>query len=354
MNTSTLLKDRFAEIRKDCLFASAHQPDVRNKLGLRRIAVTGGTGFLGTWIAETIAALNDEYDLGISLDLYARNIGEWEKKYTHLSNRLDVRLYSQDVRSPFQFQSNTHFVIHAAGVPNNRVHASEPLRVIETTVAGVKNVLDAAYQQDDLVRFINVSSGLVSGVPNQPGPLAETNFYPIPSGQLHLVYLDAKRSAESIAAAYRSQYRLPVSTVRPFTFVGPYQELDRPWAINSFMGDVLRGQDIRIHGDGTVRRSYLYGSDAAWWILVALIKGIDAGVYNLGSGTPISHIQLAELLCKKITPPPGIVINTTPSNHSHQDDLFPSLTHTENSLDVKETCPLEHAINKTLRWFLSE
>lgn len=353
LNKSTQSMDCFSELRQDCLNACAHQPDVRSKLSLKHIAVTGGTGFLGTWIAEMIASMNDEYDLRISLDIYARSTVEWEKKWPHLSSRPDIRLYSQDVRSPFQFQSDTNFVIHAAGVPNNRVHASDPLRVMQTTIGGINNALDAASQLDNLSRFINVSSGLVSGVSNRTGALSETDYFAIPSGHLHLVYVDAKRSAESMAAIYRSQFRMPISTIRPFTFTGPYQSLDRPWAINSFLGDAIIGRDIRIHGDGSVRRSYLYGSDAAWWILSALINGEDGGVYNIGSEQVVKHIELAELISKKSLKSLPIALNLTPSKQGLSDEFYPNLAHTYKSLGVHQTCSLDELIDKTWRWFSS-
>lgn len=343
--------DRFLELRQDCLNACAHQPDVRSKLSLKHIAMTGGTGFLGTWIAEMIAALNDEYGLKIILDLYARNTIEWAKKWPHLSSRIDIRLHSQDVRSPFHFQSDVNYVIHAAGVPNNRVHASDPLRVLQTTIDGINNALESASQLDNLSRFINVSSGLVTGAPNRLGNLSETDYFPIPSGQLHLVYVDAKRSAESLAAIYRSQFRMPISTIRPFTFIGPYQSLDRPWAINSFLGDVLMGRDIRIHGDGSARRSYLYGSDAAWWTLAALVNGGNGDIYNMGSSEVISHMELAQLICKKMAPKSGIAINTAPTKQGERDELCPSINHTQNTLGVVQTCCLEQAIDKSWRWF---
>jgi nucleoside-diphosphate-sugar epimerase len=345
--------DLFSELYQDCLKACANQLNVHSKLSLKRIAITGGTGFLGTWIAEMISALNDEYELKITLDLYARNTAEWEMKYPHLSSRKDIRLYSQDVRSPFQFQSDTNFVIHAAGVPNNRVHASDPLRVFHTTVDGIKNALEAASQLDNLYRFLNVSSGLVGGKAVRLGGLSEMDYFPIPSGQLHLVYVDAKRSAESIAAIYRSQFRMPISTIRPFTFAGPYQSLDRPWAINSFLGDALMGRDIRIHGDGSARRSYLYGSDAAWWALVALVNGADGAVYNVGSPAVISHAELAQLISKKMTLNFGIATNTIPNRQGQRDELYPNVEHIQSDLGVIQTCSLEHAIDKTWRWFSS-
>jgi nucleoside-diphosphate-sugar epimerase len=346
-----MLIDRFSEIRQDCLQACVAQPEVRSKLGFQHIAVTGGTGFLGTWIAEMVAALNDEHRLGITLDLYARNVNDWAQKYPHLSQRGDIRLKSQDVRSPFEFARNTNFVVHAAGIPNNRVHSSDPLRVQQTTILGLNNALDAATQLDNLSRFLNVSSCLVSGTPNRPGALTETDYFPIPCGQLHTVYVEAKRAAENLAAIYRSQFRMPVSTIRPFTFAGPYQELDRPWALNTFLRDVLTGNDIRIHGDGNARRSYLYGSDAAWWTLAALVNGTDGATYNVGSPTVVTHLELVKLIGERVSPKARVVLNTAPSKQGRQDDLFPNVTATQKSLGVTETCSLEQTIDKTWRWY---
>jgi nucleoside-diphosphate-sugar epimerase len=346
-----MITDRFAEIRKDCLIACAAQPEVRNAFSLQHIAVTGGTGFLGSWIAETVAALNDEYRLGITLDLYARNIHDWAKKYPHLAGRSDIQLKSQDVRSPFEFARNTNFVVHAAGLPNNRVHSSDPLRVFQTTVSGINNALEAASQLDNLTRFVNVSSCLVVGQPNRPGQLTETDYFPMPCGQLHTVYAEAKRAAENLAAIYRSQFRMPISTIRPFTFAGPYQELDRPWALNNFLRDALTGSDIRIHGDGSARRSYLYGSDAAWWTLATLINGEDGATYNIGSAHVVTHEELVKVIGGHIKTNPRVAINTAQLKQSKQDDLYPDTAETLKHLGVNQTCTLENAIGKTLRWF---
>ena len=266
------------KVRSDCMLAIGDDQEVQQSLKNKRIAVTGGTGFLGTWIAECITALNDERGLNISLDLYARNIVEWKKIHPQLSGRKDIHLVAQDIRSPFQFNPQTNFVIHAAGIPSSRIHASDPLRIAQTTVEGIDNVLDAATKLPDLIRFINISSCLVAGRPIQSGSMSENESYPIQAGQLSNVYADSKRMAETIATIYRSQHRLPISTLRPFTFIGPYQKIDCPWAINNFLNDVLSGQSIRISGNASACRSYLYGSDAAWWVLVSLVRAADGGI----------------------------------------------------------------------------
>ena len=341
----------FTEIRQDCLLACDGQAELHRALALKHIVVTGGTGFLGSWISETVAALNDEYQLGITLHLYARSVREWAQSYPHLATRSDIRLHVQDVRSQFEFPRNTHFVVHAAGIPNNRIHASDPLRVHQTTLQGLNNALEAATKLDALVRFLNVSSCLVSGKPDRAGALSETAYFPVPCDQLHAVYLEAKRAAESLAAVYRSQFRMPVSTIRPFTFAGPYPELDRPWAINNFMRDVLTGSDIRIHGDGSATRSYLYGSDAAWWTLAALARGTDGATYNVGSPQPVSHLALAQLICDRAASSSQVVLNTAPSNSIYVDELYPNTTRTQTSLGVAPTCNLESTVDKTWRWY---
>lgn len=340
-----------SQLQKDCLDAASGSSEIRAGLVGQRIAVTGGTGFLGSWIAEMVAALNDEYKLGITLDLYSRNAVDWAKANQRLATRGDIHVVTQDVRSPFAFHSATSYVIHAAGIPDNRVHASDPLRVFQTTVQGMAHALEAAAQLPDLKRLVNLSSSLVNGTPDRTGPIAESDFFAAPAGQLHGVYRDAKRGAESLCAAYRSQFRLPISTIRPFTFVGPYQELDRPWAINSFMRDMLSGSEIRMHNDGSARRSYLYGSDAAWWTLAALVKGVDGQVYNMGSADPVSHLELIRLIEKAARREAKTVFSEAKPEVSKPDDLYPELSHSHRSLGVRQNCSLEQAISKTYRWY---
>lgn len=346
-----MMNGQFSEFRGDCLLAASARGDMREQLKNQHIAVTGGTGFLGSWIAETIATMNDEYDLGISLSLYARHVTDWSKKYPHLASRSDIRMVSQDVRSPFSFDARTTYVVHAAGIPDNRVHASDPLRVHQTIIYGMNHALEAASQLSNLKRLINVSSCLVNGTPNRAGALKESDCFPIQAGELHTVYREAKRAAESLCSVFRSQFRLSVTTVRPFTFVGPYQELDRPWAINNFMLDAIHGESIRIHGDGSARRSYLYGSDAAWWTLAALVNGGDGQVYNLGSDRPIAHVELAKMISDLMSSKSQSVIEKPVTIQKPPDDLYPDASNIQKMLGVMQTCTLEQAINKTFRWY---
>jgi len=338
-------------IRSDCLYSLGNSTEALEGLYNGRIGITGGTGFLGSWIAEVVGALNDQYDMRITLDLYARNINQWRCLYPHLSDRKDVRLLTQDVRSAFQFKEDTNFIIHAAGMPSNRMHSSDPLRVYQTSVEGIKNALEAAVSLNKLARFLNVSSCLVNGKSDLISPLREADSFAFPAGHLHSIYADAKRSSESIASIYRNQFRLPLTTVRPFTFMGPYQQLEAPWALNAFINDAMKADAIRIHGDGGVIRSYMYGSDAAIRLLTLLVRGEDGSIYNLGGATPITHFDLAKLVSKISPLKPRIELNTDSQGHTRSDCLYPDLENINKVVGFKPVHSIEHAIERSFEWF---
>ncbi|MBQ4771623.1 NAD-dependent epimerase/dehydratase family protein [Pectobacterium versatile] len=339
-----------SSIRSDCLLACSGSEEVKKTLAAKHISMTGGTGFLGTWIAEMVSALNDEYHSDITLDLYANNVQEWARRVPHLASRSDINVHSQDVRSPFEFSKATNYVIHAAGIPNTRVHSSDPLRVYETSVAGTANCLEAATKLDSLIRIVNVSSCLVNGQPDRSGATVEDDVFTQHAGELHSVYAEAKRASEMLATIYRNQHRLPISTVRPFTLAGPYHELDLPWAINNFMRDALNGSTVRIHGDGNARRSYLYGSDAAWWVLATLAKGRDGDIYNLGSASPISHIELVKLVGKLLGKSLNIELNTNPTKSNRVDDLYPDTQFISKKLGVAENFNINDILERMYTW----
>jgi nucleoside-diphosphate-sugar epimerase len=337
-------------IRQDCLDSLKLQPDLVKRLAHHRIAVIGGTGFIGTWIAETVAAINDETDAKVRLDVLGRSVNAWAVANPHLASRSDIQIKAVDVRSTFELPRDVTLVLFAAGVADPRIHASEPFQVHETALFGISNALIATSRLELLHRFVNISSGLVVGETAHRNPLKEVEIGPLDFTRVHNAYAESRRFTESLVSAYTSQYRIPVSTARAFTFVGPFQALDAPWALNNFMRDALSGQDIRLHGDGSTRRSYLYGSDAAAWLLRMLIEGVDNAVYNLGGAIPVSHAKLAELVAERTIPRPRLVIKSQLSASGRGHDFFPDLQFVQTKLDLRQAFETEQSIDRTLQW----
>ncbi|HSI48421.1 MAG TPA: NAD(P)-dependent oxidoreductase [Ideonella sp.] len=344
-----MLDELQQSLRNDCLVSLGGLGDLSKRLTGHRIAVVGGTGFVGAWLAEAVAALNKDLGSQVRIDLLGRSAAAWLEAHPHLNHDF-VSAQTMDVRSPFELARDTTLVLFAAGHADPRMHASDPRQVFETSVHGVGHALAAAARLELLQRFVNISSGLVlGGVPGDRA-LNESAIGALDFTRLHNVYAEARRSAESLTTAYASQYRIPVSTARAFTFIGPYQALDAPWALNNFMRDALSGNNIRIHGDGATRRGYLYGSDAAAWLLKLLLDGRDGEAYNLGGEEPISHSDVASLVASLIASAPEQVHKSRPGASGRNHDFFPDLAHTMATLGVRQTVGVKAAIEKSLHW----
>lgn len=337
-------------LRQDCLASLRLQPALTNRLANQRIAVVGGTGFIGTWIAETIAALNDQSSAQALVDLYGRSAVSWATAYPHLSMRDDVNVKFVDVRSSFELEPDTTLVLFAAGVADPRIHAFDPFRVHETALRGMAHVLGASARLELLQRFVNLSSGLVLGSQTQGSALKESDIGILDFTRVHNIYAESRRAAESLVNLYASQYRIPVSTARAFTFLGPYQHINAPWAANNFIQDALSGNDIRLHGDGGTRRTYLYGSDAAVWLLKILVDGVDGEIYNVGGARPITHAAVAELVVSLTVPPPKVIFKSNQTADIRRHDFFPDLGNVKLKLELAQAFEVEDAVERTMVW----
>ena len=311
-------------LQEDCARSAGEDVPALASMRNTRLLITGGTGFAGSWLAEMIAFLNDRYSCGIKVTLLAPHALTFWERAPHLASRADVTLIESDVRNLSSLPPDTDWIIHGAGSPDRRTHFSSPVRTMETIVHGTQAVLEAATRLTPLQRVLCLSSGLIYGPQHaKDAASSQSGFAALDCNSPANVYAESKRAAEMVTAAYRSQFGLPVLNARLFTFVGPYQLLDRPWAINNFMSDALRGGPIRVQGNGDTVRSYMYGSDLAWWLLRLLAGGSSGAAYNVGSPDGISLRELAVKIAERSSSRPGIELNTLPAGHGVATQWLP-------------------------------
>lgn len=338
--------------RQDCLRVLNGREKALEQLRQSQLVVIGGTGFVGTWIAEMVAALNDEFQFGVKLSLISRSTDQFASRLPHLANRADIQLIKSDVRQLGLFPMDADWVIHAAANPDVRAHATNPLDTASVIVDGTMSVMRTAERLGRLKKLLYLSSGLVSSAqPASVSGLTE-NAQGAPAPDASFMYPNAKRFAETICSAARAQSRIPVLVARPFSFIGPYQSLETPWAQTTFLTDALRGKSIRVLGDGQVIRSYLYGSDAAYWFLKILTAGQSGDVVNVGSPIGITLQDLAKEVAKNFDPSPEIMFNTAPRSLGRSMQLLPNTNHAKNEYELSEFTPLDEAIQLTVRWHL--
>jgi nucleoside-diphosphate-sugar epimerase len=314
------------------------------------LTVTGGTGFVGSWLTEAVAYLNDVHGFGTEVVLFARGVAAFEEQRPHLASRPDVRVVAADVRHLVELPKATGWLVHAAANPDTRFHASNPIETMVVIAEGTAAVLRAADRCSDLRLVLNLSSGLVLGP--QPLDLEGLPEDQAPTGPViaaHAAYAEAKRYAETLCLAVRSQARQPIANVRPFAFVGPYQAMATPWALNSFITDALNGGPIRVLGSGRTVRSYLYGADAATWLLRMLVDGEAGRTYNLGSPEAVELKDLASLVAACFERPPDVLFNTQPGAPAPESRLVPDVRVAARlGLDVR--IGLRDAVARTVEW----
>ncbi len=315
------------------------------------ILITGGTGFMGTWLTEIITFINDNYNFNTHLFLLSTRAGLFREKAPHIAFRPDITLIERDVRNLTDISNEVSWIIHAAASPDSRVHASDPLRTIQVIVDGTDSVLEYATRLPDIKKILNISSGQIYGT--QPWDLQgipENFIGGLDCSALNSAYPESKRIAETICSVYRNQQRLPIVNARPFAFIGPYQGLDRPWAINNFIRDSLLGGPIRILGDGQTVRSYMYPSDMAWWILNILVHGTAGMNYNVGSPESITLQELAEKIAVRVPKPPKIIRGISDDKSLKSTRFVPNVDLAKKSLGLKITTDLDTAIKRTILW----
>lgn len=309
-----------------------------------RLFITGGTGFWGKWLLESIAVANDRLDAKVSATLLSREPERFAREMPRLASRPEFAWLRGDAAS-FGFPDG-HFdhVIHLATASAAEVGAGGTAPIIHT-LAGTARTLDFA-QHCGAQRFLLASSGAVYG--RQP-----PEFSHIPESyagapvlrEPQSAYGEVKRMSELMCAMTPG---IECIIARGFAFVGPYLPLTDKFAVGGFIRDALAGGPIRIGGDGTPVRSYLYAADLAIWLLTLLVKGKPSEAYNVGSDETIQISRLAASIARTIGAT-NIETAHVPTNDPPQR-YVPSIAKAGSELGLAVHVPLAAALSRTIEW----
>lgn len=314
-----------------------------------RVFLTGGTGFFGCWLLETLLWANDRSGLGASVVVLTRNGDAFKKRAPHLASHPAVTLHHGDVRT-FDFPADAFsHVVHAAVDATPPVTQAHRLRVFDTIVEGTRRALEFA-RRSGAGRFLLTSTGAVYG--RQPAELwhvAEEYVGSPDCANACLAGAEAKRAAEMLCAVYADGPLQP-TIARCFAFVGPYLPLDAHLAAGNFIRDGLRGGPIRVAGDGTPFRSYLYASDLTAWLWTILLRGEPLRPYNVGSEAAVSIAELARAVARRFNPQPEVRIARAAATDADDDRYVPRTARVRTELGVTMTVDLEEALARTVDW----
>lgn len=317
----------------------------------KSVYISGGSGFVGKWLIEAINYLNQHHNFNVHVTALSRTIRQQGHLHPQVFNKKHIDLIETDIKGLTTINRDVSYVVHLAASPDNRDHSSDPVKVMNDIFVGTNKALDASTRLDKLTNFLHFSSGLVNGpMPFALDQLQEGNYLGLNCATTNTVYAEAKRSAETLAQGYRSLYKLPLTVLRPFAFIGPYQSIERPWAINNFIRDSLNAQPIRILGDEQTVRSYMYPSEMAYWSLLALANPQSGSVFNLGSSDGKNLRTIAQIVEKNFNNKNGIV-TTSLQNTGLLTKFVPSTEKFESMYKVKRKLTTEQAIERAVQWY---
>ncbi len=315
-----------------------------------RIFLTGGTGFFGHWLLESMLYANREMDLGLSLTVLTRDAERYRRSALHSADDRAVTLLEGNVQT-FRFPPEAHtHVLHAATDSGGQQTGRPAYELGEAILGGTRRTLEFALATG-AKRFLYTSTGAVYGRSSSTEThIPETSRAAPDPLLLQSSYDEAKRMSEHLCVAYTHGTGLEAVIARPFAFLGPHLPLDQHFAIGNFVASAIAGEPIRIKGDGTPLRSWMYMTDLAVWMWTLLLRGERNRAYNVGSEAAYSIRDAAQLTAETLRPGLAVEIAGVPSAGASMNSYVPATERARSELGLRESVSLPEALRRMAAW----
>lgn len=247
------------------------------------ILVTGATGYIGSWIVQTLLYLNKKFDYNIRIIVSGKNYLKFLCQFKPSKNLIFIDI---DLSENFSyFFQNVDFVIHAASIADPVEYTKNPVETIKVNTIGTINLLDSL-DKENCKGFLFLSSGWANGILNDNQiPTKETDYGTLDTMDVVSCYGESKRMGENICASYYKQFGIPTKVARISYAYGPLMNLETDnRAIANFISSIIRDQKIVMNSNGKATRSFCYISDIITALFTILLKGNDGQVYNASNG----------------------------------------------------------------------
>ncbi|GBE18914.1 UDP-glucose 4-epimerase [archaeon BMS3Abin16] len=258
----------------------------------QRILVTGGAGFLGSWVCEVLVRQ------GAAVTCIDNLTSGQQENIEHLIRGDGFTYMNHDITDPIYFDSKFDTVFHMASRASPFEFAEHPIQILKANTLGIWVALGIAKEHG--ARFFYTSTSEVYGNPDPRFvPTPESYFGNVNSVGPRGCYDEAKRAGEAFVTAYHTQHGLDTRMVRIFNTYGPRMRSDDIYGrvVPRFIDQALKNEPITIFGDGSQTRSFTYIMDQVEGILrLAGAEGLQNPVVNIGNNVEKSVLQLAETI----------------------------------------------------------
>lgn len=259
----------------------------------RSLVLTGATGLIGAYLAETVAWLNESHLASpCRLTAIARRAPAVGSPLEHLRQTPGFRWVEADARQVPPQVDEADFLVLAATAGAPRGYLADPIGTLELNGSGLGRWLDFAARAR-VRAVLYFSSGEVYGSPVAPHvPTPESHAGAVDPTLPRNVYAEAKRYGEALALAYARTRGVPARVVRPFQVFGPGVSPDGR-AIPDFVTAAAAGEAVRLRSAGDAVRTFLYLADATVAFWQVLLQAPPGSVYNVGRSEPEMTVRAA-------------------------------------------------------------
>jgi nucleoside-diphosphate-sugar epimerase len=315
----------------------------------KSIFITGGTGFIGRWLLESIYEANRKLNITINVTILTRSVEAFNAKEPHLVNCKEFSFVAGDIVDfNDDISGDFDYMIHAATEASASLNETNPRKMFNTIVNGTQNMLDFSTKKS-IGKVLFLSSGAIYG--QQPWEMKYVSEGW--NGSLDCcnptnTYAEAKRAAEMACSIYAKQFGSVISIARIFSLLGPHLPIDTHFAAGNFIRDSINGKKIIVNGNGLPERSFLYPTDMVVWLLHILVEK-KGEVYNIGSDESISIGNLAKLISNTIGSK-GFEIRDENDLGWNLGRYVPAIDKIKSNLGVEKQVALNDAIYRTAVW----
>jgi UDP-glucuronate decarboxylase len=352
---------------RDLDYVSTNLNDEFSRMAGRRVLMTGGAGFLGYYMVQSVLHWNQRVAPAQRIhmtvfDNYVRGVPVWLEA---MRGRPDLTLVRHDIRHPLpEPMPEFEYIIHAAGIASPTYYRAYPLETMDANIDGLRRLLEYARARRDRKQefsgFIFYSSSEIYGDPAPDAiPTPEDYRGNVSCTGPRACYDESKRYGETLCVVFAKYYGVPARIVRPFNNYGPGLKISDRRVIPDFARDVMAGRDIVMLSDGKPTRTFCYVADAVVGYYKALVRGRDGEPYNVGIDRPeISMKELAERIvstARELFDYSGRVVMRASEEQDYLVDnpnrRCPDMTKSNHDLNYHPTILVDEGLRRSLSWY---
>lgn len=314
-----------------------HQ-DGTGETQMNRILVTGGAGFLGSYLCE--ALLERDEDI-LCIDNFFSGSKD---NIRHLFAHPYFELIRHDIIHPILVEVDR---IYHLACPASPIHYQyNAIKTIKTNVMGTINMLGLAKRTK--ARIMLASTSEIYGSP-EIHPQPEDYWGNVNPIGLRSCYDEGKRVAETLMMDYHRQNNVDIKIVRIFNTYGPRMAIDDGRVVSNFIVQALKGEPLAVYGDGSQTRSFCYVSDLVEGLLAMMGLDDTIGPINLGNPDEFTILALAEKIIELTSSSSRIVHEPMPADDPPR--RCPDISYATDKLHWAPKVGLEEGLMKTISYF---